>query len=149
MYTTPTIEYCSTILCADAAGVARAAANVSRLQLVKRIPNRNLRRTDNENLKVFDVCALSADEVLLACGAAGLRAVSLRTAQLAAHEPTAIRYMQRVAFDAHTDTLVLFVKAPTDEYCQLVSLRRNASEWLEVERPSTPEFVIQTIIIIS
>ena len=119
-------------------GVARAAANVSRLQLAMRIPNRNLMRTDNEYLIVYYMCALSADEVLLAFGPAGLRAVSLHTAQLAAHEPTALKNVYRVAFDAHTDTLLLLVRAPTgDDYYQLVSLRRNASEWLEVQRLST------------
>ena len=112
--------------------MARAAANVSRLQLAMRIPKRNLSRTDTEDLKVYDVCALSADEVLLACGS-GLRVVSLHTAQLVAHEPSAIQYVWRVAFDAHTDTLLLLVGPPTGEY-QLVSMRRNASEWLEVQR---------------
>ena len=42
-----------------------------------------------------------------------------------------------VAFDAQTDTLLLFVRPPTGDYCQLVSLRSNASEWLEVQRFST------------
>ena len=117
--------------------MARVAANVSRLQFAMRIPKRNLSRTDTENLFVFDMYALSADEVLLACGAAGLRAVSLHTAQLVAHEPTAIRYVYGVAFDAHSDTLLLIVWSPTGDYCQLVSLRRNASEWLEVQRLGT------------
>ena len=65
--------------------MARAAANVSGLQFVMRIPKRNLSRNDREDLYVSSMCALSADEVLLACGAAGLRAVSLHTGQLAAH----------------------------------------------------------------
>ena len=122
----------------DAAGVARSAANVSRLQLAMRIPKRNLRRTDTEYLLVKDMCALSADEVLLACGDAGLRAVSLHTAQLAAHESSAIRdYVRGVAFDAHNDTLLLLVLEPTGNYYQLVSLRRNASKWLEVQRLDT------------
>ena len=70
--------------------MARAVANVSRLQLAIRIPMRNLRCTDTEYLSVYDMCALSADEVLLACGDAGLRAVSLHNSQLAAYEPNAI-----------------------------------------------------------
>ena len=103
-----------------------------------RIPKRNLSRTENEDLIVYDMCALSADEVLLACGPAGLRAVSLHTAQLVAQlEPGAIRVVVRVAFDTHTDTLLLVVRAPTGDYYQLVSLRRNASEWLEVQRLGT------------
>ena len=122
--------------------MARAAANVSRLQLALRIPKRNLSRTDTEYsyteyyLIVWDLCALSADEVLLACGAEGLLSVSLHTAQLAAHEFSAIRdFVREVAFDAHTDTLLLLVWAPrAGDYYQLVSLRRNSSEWLEVQR---------------
>ena len=82
---------------------------------------------------MYDVCALSADEVLLACGYAGLRAVSLRAVSLHTAQPTTIRDVYRAAFDTHTDTLLLVVKSPTDEYSQLVSLRRNASEWLEVQ----------------
>ena len=117
--------------------MARAAANVSRLQLAMRIPKRNLSRTDTEYLFVEDIYALSADEVLLACGVAGLRVVSLHTAQLAAHEPSVIRYVWRVAFDAYTDTLLLLVTVPPGVYYQLVSLRRNASEWLEVQRLGT------------
>ena len=99
-----------------------------------RIPKRNLSRTDTQDLHVFDMCALSADEVLLACGPAGLRAVTLHTAQ----HSTAIRdNVWRVAFDAHTDTLLLLVWAPTGNYYQLVSLRRNSNEWLEVQRCHT------------
>ena len=101
-----------------------------------RIPTRNLSRIHTEGLFVLDMYALSADEVLLACGAAGVPAVSLRTAQLAAHE--SIRAdAWGVAFDSHTDTLILLVTAPTGAYYQLVSLRRNASEWLEVQRLDT------------
>ena len=114
-----------------------AAAKVSQLQCVTRIPMRNLSRTDTEHLFVFDMCALSAEEVLLACSAAGLRAVSLHNTQLVAHEPSAIRYVYGVAFEALTDTLLLLVGAPTDDYYQLVSLRRNESEWLEVQRLDT------------
>ena len=102
-----------------------------------RIPERNLSRADNEGLFVYGMSALSADEVLLACGAAGLRAVSMHTAQLAAYEPTALQNVYRVAFDTHTDTLLLLVWAPTDDYYQLVSLRHNASKWLEVQRIGT------------
>ena len=118
--------------------MAREAANVSRLQLVMRIPKRNafLKRTVYEALSVLDVCAVSVDEVLLACNDAGVRAVSLHTAQLVAHEPNAIRKVWRVAFVAHTNTLLLLVQSRPDFCCtdQLVSLRRNGSEWLEVQR---------------
>ena len=56
--------------------------------------------------------------------------------------------MYRVAYDAHTETLLLLVLGPTYEYYQLVSLRRNASEWIEVQRVnhkyyySRPNFVM-------
>ena len=98
---------------------------------------RNLSRTDTEHLLVIDMCALSADEVLLASSAEGLRTVSLHNAQLVAHEPNAIQYVYGVAFDTHTETLLLLLRAPTDDYYQLVSLRRNVSEWLEVQRINT------------
>ena len=118
--------------------MTRAAANVSRLSWAISIPKRNLSRIDNEYLYVYGMCALSADKVLLACGAAGLRAVSLHNAQLVAHESSAIRdNVWGVAFDAHTDTLLLLVLDWAGDYYQLVSLRRNASEWREVQRLGT------------
>ena len=112
--------------------MARAAANVSRLELA-----RNVSLLNNQFLHVHDMCAISAEELLFACGDAGLRAVSLRTGlwRYEAIKPTAIREVRGVAFDTHTDTLLLVVLTPTDVY-QLVSLRRNASEWLEVQRLS-------------
>ena len=58
---------------------------------------------------VHNLCALTDDEMLLACGAEGLHALSLRTGQLSAHQPTAVRDVYRVAFDANTDTLLLLV----------------------------------------
>ena len=82
-------EYCSTIWCADAAGVARADANVSGLQFAMRIPMQNLGYFGDGEFYVADMCALSADEVLLACDFAcheALHAVSLHNAQLVAHE---------------------------------------------------------------
>ena len=42
-----------------------------------------------------------------------------------------------MAFDAQTDTLLLLVRAPAGDYYQLVTLRRNASEWLELQRLGT------------
>ena len=48
------------------------------------------------------------------------------------HEPTSFRdNVRAVAFDAHTDTLLFLVWSGA--YYQLVSLRCNASEWLEVQ----------------
>lgn len=91
-------------------------------------------------------CALSVDEVLLTCGAAGLSALTLNTKQLAVYEPTVIHYdVYRVPFDARTDTLLLLVlplpPANSDwsnntdyNMLWLVSLRCNGSEWLEVHR---------------
>ena len=68
------------------------------------------------------VCAL-AEELLLACGVGGLRALSLHTGQLAAHEFTArVPHTSRartrhepvwlVAFGVHADMLLLLVRAP-------------------------------------
>ena len=94
----------------------------------------NLSSNDRKSLNVWSLCALSADELLLACGTAGLRSLSLHTGMLAARDPTALQNVRRVAFDAHTDTLLLLVQPPIANYWQLVSLRRNASEWLEVQR---------------
>ena len=118
--------------------MARAAANVSRLQLAMRIP------PDTGHLRALGMCALSADEVLLTFGDS-LRTVSLHTAQLSAHEPIIQYIVYGVEFDAHTDTLLLLVWPLTNiygnshdyDYFQLVSLRRNASEWLEVQRFDT------------
>ena len=118
------------ICCAVTEGEARVAANVTRLQFV-----RNVSLTDCP--RVYGMYALSADELLLVCGAAGLHAVSLRTGLFAAAKSSAIRDVYGVAFDTHTDTVLLVVETPTDDYQQLVSLRRNASEWLEVQRLDT------------
>ena len=108
--------------------MAHAAANLSRLELA-----RNVSLFHTVLLPVKDICLLSAEELLLAYSDAGLRAVSLRTGLLAAKKLTAIQNVYRVAFDTHTDTLLLVVETPT-YVNQLVSLRRNASEWLEVQR---------------
>ena len=103
---------------------------------MKSIPQRNLIRTGDTYLSAESLCALSAEELLLAFGDTGLSALSLFTGQLAARDPTALQNVWRVAFDAHTDTLLLLVRPPKANYWQLVSLRRNASEWLEVQRLS-------------
>ena len=114
------------------------ATDVSSLQQWKRIPRRHLSRNDSEEVTVKSLCALSADELLLACGTAGLRALSLRTGQLVAREPTAMREdVRSVAYDRQTDTLLLVVCVWQSEWVgkyQLVSLCRNASEWHEVQR---------------
>ena len=84
--------------------------------------------TEGERLKVRSLCALSADELLLACGVGGLRALSLHTGQLVAND---LQRIDRVAFDAHTDTLLLLGESKdAHNSVQLVSLRRNAGEWL-------------------
>ena len=82
--------------------------------------------------------------MLIAAGATGLHALSLRTGQLSAHEPTAIRNVYKVAFDANTNTLLLLVSNTVtranerSEQCwQLVSLRYNGNEWVEMQRIST------------
>ena len=108
-----------------------------------RITQQNMRRTATDCLKIWSLCALSAEELLLACGAEGLRALSLDTGQLAARRPTAMQYdVRRVAFDARTDTLLLLVWPPNAGYIRLVSLRRYANEWLEVQNLSTSISII-------
>ena len=118
--------------------MARAPLNISELKFVGRIPKRNITPRDNtEFLEVWSVCALSDDVLLLACGGLGLRAYSLNSSQLSPHEIVAIPDVTRVAFDARTDTLLLLVRNLTTDMWQLVSLRRNASQWLEVTRLTT------------
>ena len=104
---------------------------MSRLHFLKRILRENLRRTDSKYLNVSSLCADSAEELLLACGAAGLRALSLHTGQLAAREPTALRDdVRKVPFDAHTVTLLLLLKAANKwrSWCRCVATRANGSK---------------------
>ena len=76
-----------------------------------------------------DMCALSADEVLLECGDFYVLSVMLpHSAQLAAYESTAIRQ----GFYTHTDTLLLLIEGECVYW--LVSMSRNGSEWLKVDR---------------
>lgn len=87
-------------------------------------------------LHVLSLCALSADELLLADDAGGLRAVSLCTKQLVGHEPAAIRdNVRKVALNTHTDTLLLLVRLPLavnagdpENSQQLVALRCAATQ---------------------
>ena len=83
---------------------------------------------------MLSLCALSTDELLLACGDAGLRVLSLHTGQLVAREPIAMKNVWQVAFDARTGTLTLLVKTEANSNWQLVSRRRNARECHEVQR---------------
>ena len=86
--------------------------------------------------------ALYDDVVLLAFGADGLRALSLRKrpaqSQLNVTALAAIKgivNVYRVEYDNDTDTLLLLVQtAPAEDEWELVSLRLNGSEWLEVQR---------------
>ena len=129
--------------------MTRGATSVSPLRFAQSISMQSiLPRSSNEQMRVWDLCALSDEEVLIAAGATGLHALSLRTGQLSAHEPTAIQNAYKVAFDAITNTLLLLV-ANTDtrandrsEQCrQLVLLHYNGNEWLEVQRISTQIFL--------
>ena len=140
-----TKKSCETVFicrwCAGAAGltktgVTRAAPLVTRVNVVKLIPKANLIRTAKEFLSVSSLCALSNDTVLLACPLLGLRALSLHTGHLSARDPAVVMDVRKVAYEKHTDTLLLVVKIAADNW-QLVSLRRkNADEWLEVQRLS-------------
>ena len=117
-----------------AAGMVRAPMNVSHLQFVTHIRKLNLSRNHNEFLEVWGLCALSNDVLLLACGSLGLRAYSMNSSQLSPHEIVAIGDVRGVAFDPRTDTLLLLVPESTTEKWQLVSLRGNPSNWLELMR---------------
>ena len=96
---------------AGTSGVARTPVNVLHLQFVKRVPKLNLSRNHTESFVVWGLCALFNDVLLLACGDAGLRLFSLNSSQLIPHKIIAIQDVTIVAFDAHTDTLLLLVKA--------------------------------------
>ena len=107
----------------------------------QRNSQRNWRRKGKSCQYAQSVCAPSSEEVLLACGLSGVRTMSLNTGRLSAHEPFNLRDVWGhwgAAYDAHTDTLLLLVTAENRwQRASLVSLRRNASEWLEVQRLNT------------
>ena len=110
--------------------MARAPVNVLHLQFVTRTPKLNLSRNHTESFVVWGPCALSNDVMLLACGDADLRLFLLNSSQLYPQKIIAIQDdVTQVAFDAHTDTLLLLVKALQIDKWQLVSLRCNANEW--------------------
>ena len=95
-----------------------------------------MQNVDESAASVYGLSELSADELLLACGYEGLYTFSLHTGESVVRVRIALRGdVRSVAFDAHTNTLLLVVKA-ADNW-QLVSLRRNESEWLEVQRSTS------------
>ena len=70
-----------------------------------------------KKLHVFGICYISLDEVLLACGVEGLRAISIQSEQMSSRRPAASTQsgellVRRVAFDRYTKTLLLLVEAP-------------------------------------
>ena len=115
---------------------------MSHLRLDSRIPSQNLQRASNEPLAVVGLCALPDEFLLVACGSSGgLRALSLRSAQLSAREPSSLSHVYKVAFDPATYTLLLAmrVRSRTSDMMWLVSLQRGyvAGEWSEVQRLQT------------
>ena len=100
------------------------------------IPNRNLSGSETNYLHVEGIIALSAEELLLACGEKDMRAVSLLTG-VAEHRTRISLYWHRIAVDTHTGTLLLSVRSPTGDFGQLVSLRQNGNRWVEVQRLDT------------
>ena len=88
--------------------------------------------TDSEYLQVLSLCWISDDELLLAPVDASLRSLSLRTGELTAREPTALKIVWRVAFDALTDTLLVLTTEANK--WELVSLRRSGSQWVQAQR---------------
>ena len=118
--------------CAGAARVARADSRVPQLQL-----NKTWKLIGFSDWLVLDMYGLYNDTVLLALGHEGLHVLELRRFQLTY---TGIADVYRVGFDAHTDTLLILKKVSKSGYNdkrELVSLRRNGSEWLEVQRVQT------------
>ena len=91
--------------------MTRAPANVSKLLIVNRIPDR-ITFTYKVYPMVWSLCALSGDEVLFSVENAAPRALLLHTPQLAASDPVVIRNVYRVAFDVRTDTLLLLGSNP-------------------------------------
>ena len=77
-----------------------------------------------------DLLALSTDELLFICNES-LHALSLRTGQLSAHEHPTLSHLRDMALDTRTGTLLF---AERVDNWQLVSLRCEASKWLEVQR---------------
>ena len=87
------------------------------------------------------MCSISDDAIVIACHSKGLRAVSLHTASLSPDVCT-LTNVVRVAFDVKTDTILLIVSeeksafwlGPQITIYWLLSLRRDASQWVEVQR---------------
>ena len=106
------------------------------LKLLKRISQRNMKRSNIESLHVWGLCNLPEEMALLASGLAGLRALSLCTGQLSPKDPCNLKNVHSVTFDAPTDTLLLavWIEGATGGVYWLVSLRRQQEEWIEVMR---------------
>ena len=129
------INYSYEYICCEYwfAGAVKAtrSANISRLKYV-------MTHNVSECTTVYSVCALSADELLFSCGRKGLHALSLRTGlRTALHSTAHGNDVRKVAFDTRTGTLTLLARNDSVNNWLLVSLRRNASEWLEVQRFET------------
>ena len=99
--------------------------------------------SNRKHYYINDICAISNDVVLLACGPAGLRALSLsqrpEQSQINADSLAELKWnAYSIAYENATDTLVLvmrrFENRSNDWAWQLVSLRRNGSWWLVVHR---------------
>lgn len=128
---------------------------MSQLNFVVRIPQQTLKRTDKEDLYCYGLSALPEDVVLVACGTDGLRGLSLRSTQITPQDPSPIKEVYGVAFDAATDTLLLavmewksnsslfdkianfFEMTFASKLLYLTSLRRGADGWSEVQRVPT------------
>ena len=87
-----------------------------------------LKRAENEQFDVCSLCPFGYDKLLFAAGLEGLRAFSLKDAQLSPHDPCQLKPVYKIAFEA-PDTLVLLLGErdgkPTVNW--LASLRRD--EW--------------------
>ena len=108
-------------------------------------------------VSVSSLYVMSDDLLFLACGADGLRALSLSSGQLSERDPSALKPVYGVTFDAATDTLLLaWVEClsrapdsaqtgPPNRMCWVASLTRSEKEWSEVQRfqlELTPNYFI-------
>lgn len=121
------------------AGPNNPVPDLIHLKQLKRISRRNLKHANSESIHVWGLCVISEDMALLACGMAGLRALSLRSGQLCPQDPCELKNVHCLAFDARTDTLLLavWVEEVSGGVYWLVSLKRDTDRWIELQRVQT------------
>ena len=120
--------------------MAPTSLNVSELQLVKRIYKRNITLTDTEYLFVWNMCALSDNEMLLAVHNSAPRSIVAHRTMAPYLLTRSRRYSKRLQSGIrHAHRHAALLVKDTNEY-KLVTLRRNtgnANEWFQVDHMST------------